>query len=39
MVVGVCTDDISSIFGFQSEFVARIKQKSLSVVGSYCLIY
>ena len=38
-LVGVCTDGAPTMLGFQSGFIARIKQKSPNAVGTHCVIH
>ena len=38
-LVGICTDGAPTKLGFQSGFIARIKQKSPNAVGTHCVIH
>ena len=38
-LVGVCTDGAPAMLGCRSEFIARIKEKNLDVVGTHCVSY
>ena len=38
-LVGICTDGALTMLGFQSGFIARIKQKSSNAVETHCIIH